>query len=83
MWRTAMEAQHFAVADVSARRLVRQWREDMELAFVYAQADALPAAKGAFARVAGQANFPVGRMVRRARAAAGERVELLHAACFS
>ena len=77
LWRAAQEAHHYGRAEGTARQLVQRWRADMELALLYAQADAILAAKGALAHVAGARHYPIGRMVRKSRAAQGEWSEHL------
>ena len=69
---SAREACLFGRAGENAFRLTKKWRQYMELALAYAQADALLAARGAMPNVAGPTHFPVGRMVRRSTAAQGE-----------
>ena len=72
---TAREASIFGRGDATAHQLMARWRADMELSLAYAQADAMLAARGAMAHVAGSLYFPVGRMVRPSTAAAGEHRE--------
>ena len=69
---SAREACLFGRAGEDAFRLAKKWRDDMELALVYAQADAMLVARGALPNVAGPTHFPVGRIVRWSTAAQGE-----------
>ena len=72
----AREAVLYCTAVIPPGLLQRRWRQDIDLALAFAQADAVLAAKGALPRVAGT-SFPIGRILRRRVAAAGERRELL------
>ena len=71
----AREAVLFGTAVLPPGLLLRRWRQDLDLAFAFAQADAVLSAKGALPRVAGP-SFPIGRVLRRRQATAGERREL-------
>ena len=74
----AREAVLYGTAVIPPGLLQRRWRQDIDLALAFAQADAVLAAKGALPRVAGP-SFPIGRVLRRRTAAAGERREMLPA----
>ena len=74
----AREAALFGSAVVPPGLLQRRWRQDLDLALAFAQADAALSAKGAAPRVAG-AGFPIARVLRERSAAAGERTERLPA----
>ena len=77
--RQAREAVLFGTAVVPPGLLVRRWRQDLDLALAFTQADATLAAKGALEHVAGGAHFPIGRVLRPRTAAAGEHSERLTA----
>ncbi len=72
----AREAVLYGTAVLPPGLLQRRRRQDIDLALASAQADTVLAAKGALPRVAGP-SFPIGRVLRRRAAAAGERRELL------
>jgi len=74
MQQAAREATLFGCAVAPPGLLQRRWRQDIDLALAFAQADAALAAKGAAQRVAG-AGFPIARVLRARSAAAGERAE--------
>ena len=71
----AREASVYGRTNFTASQLQRRWRADMELALMYAQADAMLAARGARPTVAGQQYFPVARMLPPATAAGGENTQ--------
>ena len=72
----AREASVYGRTNCTASQLQRRWRADMELALMYAQADATLAARGPRPTVAGQQFFPVARMLPPATAAGGETAQL-------
>ena len=71
----AREASVYGRTNCTASQLQRRWRADMELALMYAQADAMLAARGARPTVAGQLYFPVARMLPPATSAGGETTQ--------
>ena len=73
----AREAALYGTAVVPPGILLRRWRQDLDLALAFTQADAALAARGALRHVAGSAGFPIGRVLRPRTAAAGERRETL------
>ena len=68
----AREASAYGRTNCTASQLQRRWRANMELALMYAQADATIAARGARPTAAGQPFFLVARMLPPAIAAGGE-----------
>jgi hypothetical protein len=74
----AREAVLYGTAVIPPGLLQRRWRQDIDLALAFAQADAVLAARVALPRVAGP-SFPISRVLRRRTVAAGERRELLAA----
>eukprot|EP00974_Lingulodinium_polyedra_P072587 7023471-Lingulodinium_polyedra.AAC.1 len=60
MEQAAREAALYGTAATPPGVLMRRWRQDLDLALAFTQADAVLAARGALPRTAG-AVFPIGR----------------------